>query len=95
MPDKAWKKFERRVAAFFNGERNALSGRNAKVTGGDVIHPDLYIECKQRQNPAIWSLWADTRAQAVKEDKTPVVCVAKKNHAGFLIVVHCDDLAKL
>ena len=46
MPDKAWKNRERLVAKFFGGMRNALSGINSKVTHSDVIHDNLFIECK-------------------------------------------------
>ena len=48
MPDKAWKNRERLVARFFGGVRNALSGINSKVTHSDVIHDNLFIECKLR-----------------------------------------------
>ena len=48
MPDKAWKKRERDVANYFNGKRTPLSGGNGKVTRADVIHEDLFIECKLR-----------------------------------------------
>ena len=48
MPDKAWKKRERDVAQYFNGTRTPLSGGNGKVTRADVIHDDLFIECKLR-----------------------------------------------
>lgn len=95
-PSKAWKALERRVSEFFGGSgRTPLSGINSKHTGADVIHPKLFIEVKQRACPAIWTLWEKTKAFAIKENKTPVVCVQKKNCSGFLVVVHCNDLTKL
>ena len=42
MPDKAWKKRERDVANYFNGQRTPLSGGNGKVTRADVIHEELF-----------------------------------------------------
>jgi len=45
-----WKKFERRVAKLFGGERNPLSGSASKHTKGDVIHDDYYIEAKLRKD---------------------------------------------
>ncbi|MBK1877981.1 hypothetical protein [Pelagicoccus mobilis] len=95
MPDKAWKALERRVATFFNTERNALSGGNSKVTRSDTLHPDLFIECKQRQKHSAVTLWDETKQLADKEEKTAVVCLAEKNRKGFWILVHSDDLSKL
>ena len=60
MPDKAWKKRERDVANYFNGKRTPLSGGNGKVTRADVIHEDLFIECKLRAKHTAISLWDDT-----------------------------------
>ena len=57
MPDKAWKKRERDVANYFNGERTPLSGGNGKVTRADVIHEDLFIECKFLLPPGDFGPW--------------------------------------
>ena len=67
MPDKAWKKRERDVAQYFNGKRTPLSGGNGKVTRADVIHEDLFIECKLRAKHTAISLWDDT-AKLAKEE---------------------------
>lgn len=93
--DKSWKSFERRVARFFNTERNALSGGNSKLTRSDTLHPDLFIECKQRKRFAAIRLWDQTKLLAAKENKTPVICLSEKNRPGFWILVHSDDLVKL
>jgi hypothetical protein len=53
MGDKAWKQRERQVAAYFGGERTALSGGNGKITRADVIHDDLFIECKLRAKHSV------------------------------------------
>ena len=66
MPDKAWKKRERDVAQYFNGTRTPLSGGNGKVTRADVIHDDLFIECKLRAKHTVVSLWDDTAKIAKK-----------------------------
>lgn len=67
MGDKAWKKRERNVAKYFNGERNALSGGNSKITRADVIHPRLFIECKLRKIHSVVKLWEDTNELAKKK----------------------------
>ncbi len=95
MSDKAWKQFERRVARFFKTERNALSGGNSKLTRSDTLHPELFIECKQRKRFAAVSLWDATKRLADKENKTPVICLSEKGRPGFWIVVHSDDLTTL
>ena len=96
MSDKAWKAFERRVADFFHGKRNPLSGGNSgSGTRADVIHDRLFIECKKRVKHSAVTLWDDTKKKAVKEGKTPVVCLSEKNRPGFWIVVHSDDFLKL
>lgn len=95
MADKAWKQFERRVAGFFHTERNALSGGNSKLTRSDTLHPDLFIECKQRKRFAAIRLWDDTKRLADKESKTPVVCLSEKGRPGFWILVHSEDSTKI
>jgi len=64
VPDKAWKNRERLVARFFGGVRNALSGINSKVTHSDVIHDNLFIECKLRAKHSAVKLWDDTKVLA-------------------------------
>jgi len=95
MPDKAWKKRERDVAHYFNGQRTPLSGGNGKVTRADVIHDDLFIECKLRAKHTVVSLWDDTAKLAKHEGKTPVIALCEKNRPGFWIMVHSDDLKKI
>ena len=95
MPDKAWKKRERDVASYFKGVRNALSGGNSKITRADVIHDELFIECKLRSKHSVVSLWDDTAKLAKVEGKTPVIALCEKNRPGFWIMVHSDDLKQL
>jgi len=92
MADKAWKAFERRVAAFFGGVRCPVLGTE---TQADVTHESLFIECKQRQKHSVVTLWDNTKRRADNEGKTPVVCLSEKNRKGFWIVVHSEDLIKL
>jgi len=88
-----WKGRERKVAKYFGGDRTPLSGGNSKHTRGDVIHPQLYVECKHRKRQAVVSLWRDANEKAKQEDgKIPVCCVSEKGMHGFLLVIHCNDL---
>ena len=95
MADKAWKRREREVASYFNGKRTALSGINSKVTRADVIHDELFVECKLRAKHTVVSLWDDTAKLAKDESKTPVIALCEKNRPGFWVMVHSSDLGKL
>ena len=90
-----WKHLERQVAKFFGSVRNALSGRNSKVSASDSIHPTLFIECKLREKMPVWDLWEQSQEFGNKEGKTAVVALKKKGKKGFLLVIHCEDLAKV
>ena len=95
MPDKAWKKRERDVANYFKGKRTPLSGGNGKVTRADVIHDELFIECKLKKKHSVVTLWDETNKLATKEGKTPVVALCEKQRPGFWVMVHSSDLIKL
>ena len=95
MPDKAWKKRERDVASYFKGQRTPLSGGNGKITRADVIHQDLFIECKLKKKHSVISLWDATKKLADKENKTPVIALCEKERPGFWVMVHSSDLYKL
>ena len=95
MADKAWKRREREVARYFNGIRTSLSGGNSKVTKADVIHDELFVECKLRAKHSVVSLWDDTSKLAKDEGKTPVIALCEKNRPGFWVMVHSSDLNKL
>ncbi|MGA2956146.1 MAG: hypothetical protein ABSF48_10535 [Thermodesulfobacteriota bacterium] len=95
MTDKAWKQRERDVADFFHGQRNPLSGRNSKHTAADVIHDQLFIECRLRKKHTAVSLWDEVKALAEQEGKTPIVVLAEKKRPGFWILVHNEDFSKV
>lgn len=95
MPDKVWKAFERRVAKAFGAVRNSLSGGNAKTTRSDVLHPELFIECKYKTRSSLWTLFRDVREKAKKEGKTPVVAIGEKGAKGWLVVMHISDLEQI
>jgi len=48
MPDKSWKKQERRIAKLFGTRRTPLSGYLSLHTKSDIIHDKLFVECKYR-----------------------------------------------
>lgn len=90
--DKPWKVFERVAAKFFGGDRIVPSDSRSE---GDVLHPDLYIECKAylKKPMAVVTLYDKTVTRAKKEKKVPVVCLKRQGTSvGFLIVCSADDL---
>lgn len=91
MSDKDWKVAERRMARFFGSVRNSLSGGSSKLTRSDSIHKKLFVECKLTKESAVWSLWERTKIKAQQENKTPVLCIQKKNRKGFLVIAHTTD----
>lgn len=92
MADKPWKRFERTVAKFFGSVRNALSGRNSKVTASDSLHPKLFIEGKHWKRVSIITLWDKTAALAKRENKIPVVTIGIRGRPGFWVLVKNTDL---
>ena len=95
MVNKAWKNRERDVAKYFEGQRTPLSGGNGKITKADVIHEELFIECKLRAKHTAVSLWDDTAKLAKIEEKTPVIALCEKNRPGFWIMIHSNDFDEL
>ena len=95
MADKAWKAFERRLANAWGTVRNALSGRNSKVSASDTHHPRLFLEAKLNNRSPFWSLYLKTRQLADKEGKIPVLCLGNKNHKWYILAVHNSDLPLL
>tara|TARA_Y100000590_G_C14854379_1_gene688898 strand:- start:119 stop:421 length:303 start_codon:yes stop_codon:yes gene_type:complete len=92
---RTWKQRESDVANFFHGKRTPLSGGNSKITRSDVIHDELFIECKLKKKHSVVSLWDETKELAKKEGKTPVVALCEKERPGFWVMVHSNDLYKL
>ncbi|MGC9146120.1 MAG: hypothetical protein ACP5GS_08465 [Nitrososphaeria archaeon] len=95
MPDKTWKKVERRVAKMFGTERNPLSGRNSRHTMADVIHDSLYIEVKHRSRIPFYRVWLDVVEKAKQEGKAPVLILHSKGSDKYIAMVDAEYLARL
>jgi len=83
MPDKAWKQFERVMAAIYGGiRRGADFGGGPKGDGKtDVIHPFWAIECKLLGAPSFSAMLAACR-QAEKNaepGQCPIAVIKRKN----------------
>jgi len=95
MASKRWKKIENIFAQWFGSERVPLSGGNSKISRSDSMHPRLFLEVKQRQNPAVANLFENTAELAKKENKIPVLGIHKKGSRLWLIVCNVMDLKKV
>ena len=74
MPDKAWKRFERRVAAFIGGERVPVTGRQ-RGDAPDIRHNWLVPEVKYRGKIPDWIHDAMDQAKAAKTRSGQMPCV--------------------
>jgi len=92
---KHWKSIERKIATFFGTERTPLSGGNSKITRSDSLHHKLFLEVKQRKNPAVVSLFENTAEMAKLENKIPVLGIHKKGSRLWLVVCEIGDLVKV
>lgn len=64
---ETWKLFERDVAAFFGVKRTPLSGMSAAITKSDIIHPELFIECKYRNRFTLYEYFIEKQKEILKE----------------------------
>jgi len=92
MPEKWWKRVERKVAEFFTTKRTPLSGGASRITRSDTIHERLFIETKGSKKHSVITLWDKTAAMARKEKKIPVVALCEKGRPGFWLMVKAEDL---
>ena len=79
MPDKSWKRAERKGAAAIGGRRNPLSGGSAGHTRSDVIHPTIYLEMKYRKTFTVVSQIRKDEVKAKKEGKVAVLGFQQRN----------------
>ncbi|MBW2674698.1 MAG: hypothetical protein JRD89_15015 [Deltaproteobacteria bacterium] len=87
MPEEAWKVFERSIAESLGTERTPLSGGASRHTRADVLHDELYVECKYRQRLAVETWFNEALRNAVTENKRLVLAVHEKGRRGALAVI--------
>lgn len=92
---KAWKDHERRTAKRLGGVRNPLSGSLSLNTGADIIHPQLYVECKYRNRFALLTVMRQVEQKAKKENKKPLLVIQEKNAKHAYVLIKLDDLEDL
>lgn len=84
MTDKAWKAWERTVAAIFGGKRRgAYTGANGQGKSDIVDVPGWSVECKLYSNPTFDTLLAAAK-QAEKncEDPSDIPVAVVKRKGG-------------
>ena len=90
-----WKQRERDIAEDFGTKRNPLSGSMSGHSSSDSLSDTFYLESKLRANPPGWNLFLDTKENAKKEKKIPVVVISKKFHKDKIAMVDYDFLVSL
>ena len=88
MTDKSWKQLERRVARWMGGRRVPLSGANNKFRSGDVDHPRLFIEAKQRKKLGFLKWILKAQEDNEKEAREFYKREEQRNEKRVLLVVH-------
>lgn len=73
MPDKAWKRAERKGATAIGSTRTPLSGSASRHTKSDSLHPVIYLEMKYRKSFAVVSQIRKEQLKAKKERKVAVL----------------------
>lgn len=87
MPDKAWKRAERKAAAVIGGKRNPLSGGSAGHTRSDVIHPVIYLEMKYRKTFGVVELIRKEEVKAKKEGKVAILGFQQRGlHTRYYLI---------
>tara|TARA_Y100000310_G_scaffold307154_1_gene349004 strand:- start:98 stop:460 length:363 start_codon:yes stop_codon:yes gene_type:complete len=95
MSSKRWKQVEAIFARAFGSQRTPLSGGNSKITRSDSMHPTLFLEVKQRANPAVMNLYEKTVELAKLEGKIPVLGIHRKGSRTWLLVCNLQDLKRI
>jgi len=78
MPDKPWKRAERKGAAAIGSTRTPLSGGTSRHTRSDTLHPTIYLEMKYRKTFAVVSQIRKEEVKAKKEGKVAVLGFQQK-----------------
>lgn len=87
MPDRPWKRAERKGATAIGGERNPLSGGSSRHTRGDAIHPVIYLEMKYRQQFTVVSQMRREEEKAKKEGKIAVLGFQQRGlHTRYYLI---------
>ena len=73
MPDKPWKRAERKGATTIGSHRTPLSGGSSRHTRSDTLHPTIYLEMKYRKSFAVVSQIRREEEKAKKEGKVAVL----------------------
>ena len=91
MPDRTWKKAERKVAELLGGQRIPVSGRGDRP---DIEHGWLSIECKLRRRLPQWLLAAVEQAErAARPGQLPVAILhqAGARYRDALVVLRLGE----
>jgi len=88
MPDKSWKRAERRVASLLHGERTGATGEATP----DVVSDWLAVEVKYRRRLPSWLKDALSQARVnASAGKLPIVVLREKGDRGGWVLLGLGD----
>lgn len=96
MPEKAWKRLERYVGAFFGCRRIPVGEDNQRRVGqGDLDLQNFYASVRLRKAGSIESWYQEAAKKARKAGLRPVLFSRRPHRPGVLVVVDLGDLHRL
>ncbi len=98
MADKAWKAFERKIAAYLGGKRRGPDTQDQNVGKTDVIHPYWGVECKLLSRPSFGQILDACRQAETnsRDNQEPVAFVKRKGdeYKDTLVCVRLETFLK-
>tara|TARA_Y100000310_G_C20108003_1_gene545790 strand:+ start:220 stop:525 length:306 start_codon:yes stop_codon:yes gene_type:complete len=77
--------FEREVARALSTERTGTRGK-PDDEHGDVLHPDLFIQCKRRAKIGIYAWWEENKQTAEPTGKEPILIVRQDRSEPLVVM---------
>jgi hypothetical protein len=91
MSERHFKLEERRVSKMVGGKRSGYSFQEV----GDVSHPQLYVQVKDRKSLALETLFEEVESNARKQKKIPLLSLFDHDRHKRLWIVRPKDINKV
>ncbi|MEE9197455.1 MAG: hypothetical protein V3U45_04875 [bacterium] len=99
MPEKKWKRTEKRVAKALGGKRITVAeDLQARGTLDDVRHPLFQVQVKHRKQmslPQLQRFFDGVSRNASEAQKVPLLVVKRTGKTRLYAILRLEDLARL
>lgn len=97
MPDKAWKKLERKIGKLFGGERVKRMGDYSQSATDVILHDlqHLRIDCKLRRRFLHHSMFEEIAGRYCREGEEPILVTKEHGKKRYLVSVDARFFARL